>query len=374
MKVAFFITPSFFRTANRTNPYFDPIIEVCTANGIEWDVWIPHSRVKHGYPPDRVRSYRALDRGSVWFWRVVHCLWRAPAWKINLTFGRLVRKLHLPLFRDEYEVVITSAGLLADVLGGLLPHRRVVDVQHGVIYSGHQGYFDGKGLLLELHRKLRNREYWVYGPGFADCFFRNPDNRQYLGDRVKVLGAVHGAVQPTALTARIRKTVAIAAQFTRDFSPTTLAQMKKLYEDFLDANVELRDEVKFIFRQHPRYYGCIDLSDWRDRYPWLVMDDKRPWGDVFAEAVAIVTIHSTSAFDAAAYGVPTVFLDETRLGWPNVMKGDLGYPCPDLTLKGMLTMDEDGRRNIDAAVLKWYNDYYKPFSAANCLALLKKEC
>ena len=48
MKVVFIQPGQFLRTSRKTNPFFDPIIEVCQKNGIDWELYLPSVQVENG--------------------------------------------------------------------------------------------------------------------------------------------------------------------------------------------------------------------------------------------------------------------------------------------------------------------------------------
>ena len=367
MKVLCAMPESFVRTRGRTNPFFDPIIRVCEENDIEWNLLVPCQVGKTGYNPLNVVDGKVLEFLGLWFWRVVHLIRPSlPSEKVYELLGRVFR----PFFGAKYQanIIISVAGQFVEQLIGINPNARVVDLQHGVIYSKHSGYFEKTGRLKLGYINHCNREFWLYGQGYADCFFTNPENAKDLKGRVKVIGDVirAGESRVEQVAQGEKNLIVIASQMTTDFSDATLAELKKMYEEVFDA---CPSGKKIVFRHHPRFGNCIDLKDWEYKYRDVVFDDNREWREVFAEAVCLVTVHSTTAFDAAAHGVPTVFLDERRVGWPNVMKGEFEYPYPNMTISELCGMSVADRNEIANNVRKWYAQYYEPFDADRCLKL-----
>lgn len=370
MRIDFYMGPEFLRTERKTNPFFDPIIKVCEENGIEWRVLFPGKPKVCGYPADKIASFGFWQSGSVWFWRIVHLFWHAPTWRINHFYGRILG--WFGVLKSEF--AITIGGWAATELAGANPTARIVDVQHGVIFSRHGGYFDEHRRLVRQYQLFRNREFWLYGKGYADCFFKHPNNAKDLDGRVKVIGDVvraNSRIQGkwgSGKECRKGTLIIIASQMTPDFGRDILKTLKLMYEEvFTEAN-GCGNVV--VFRHHPRFGDCIDLSDWNKRFPYVIMNDNRPWAEIFAESKCLVTVHSTTAFDAAVYGVPIVFLDEKRLNWPNVMKGDFGYPYPTLTISDICGMPEGEIVKVMENVKKWYAKYYEPFNSDRCLNML----
>lgn len=370
MKVNFIVTHSFLRTAKKTDPFYDPIIRAIEGiKGVDWNVFLWDKGVECGYPKERLSDYRVLELVGIWFYRICRLfVWRIPLWKIYRFFGLLVR----PLFAKKFaaDVVITQAGQFAEVFDGLLPKARIVDIQHGVIYSRHGGYFDETGCLLPIYQTCTNREFWVYGQGYADCFFKHPDNAKDLQERVRVIGDVVRAGEINRVEHVEKKLIVIASQMTNDFSKETLIALKAIYEN---AFQQAQQYGKVVFRHHPRFNDCIDLSDWKEKCSWVETNDTRPWSELFAEAICTLTISSTTAFDAAAYGVPTILLNGSAAGWGNMIVEEYAYPYPNMTVEQYCGMEESKRLEVCKKVRDWYEKFYTPFSEENCLKLLEGE-
>ena len=373
MKINFIVTDSFLRTKAKTDPFYDPIIKAIDGRpDIECKIFVSHKGIACGYPAERLDDFKALDVCSVWFYRFCRLIaWRVPSWKIYQWFGWLAR----PFFARKFntDVVVTQAGQFADVFATLLPNARVADIQHGVIHSRHRGYFDLTGRLLPIYRGMKMREFWLFGQGYADCFFKHPDNANDLQGRVKVIGDVIRAGEKVGVDSwsgrdEVRDMVVIASQMTPDFSSDVLKQLKSIYENAFNS---ARGYGKVVFRHHPRFGNCIDLNDWAEKYPWVVVDDDRSWPDVFAESCCLLTINSTSAFDAAAYGVPTVLLDGSVAGFSNMMVDEYGYPFAEMTVGQYCNMDDVQQSSVKGKVRKWYERFYSPFTEENCMRLLK---
>jgi len=242
MKVHFIVTQSFLRTAARTDPFYDPIIQVIEKlPDIEWEVFVSHNCVECGYPAEKLDEFHALYVCSVWFYRFCRLIaWRVPSWKIYQWFGKLSRPFFVRKFNAD--VVVTQSGQFADVFATLLPRARVVDVQHGVIHSRHRGYFDVDCRLLPIYRDMRLREFWVYGEGYVECFFKHPDNAKELQGRVKVIGdVIRAGERHLERVGQIdRNVVVFSLQLTADLSTdeivASVAKMEEFFAELCEAS------------------------------------------------------------------------------------------------------------------------------------------
>lgn len=369
MKVHFFQDNTFFRTAKGTNPFFDPIIQVCEENGIEWKVWTTSPTPKCGYPPEKVGYFGRFAMGSVWLWRVAHLVWPMETWRYSWLYGRLMR----PFVRKRFgaDLFITVAGNLCEQLVGIAPEVRNIDVQHGVIYSKHRGYFDDTGRLCEVYQTLRQREFWLYGQGYADCFFKHPENRADLSGRVKILGDVVGH-QPLPLLAE-RNVLAFSAQLTGDFTAEVSAEMvRRMRRFFEEAYAKYGSRLRYLLKQHPRFNHC-DIEPLK-ALPYLEFTGA-PWPELYPQMLVHVTFSSTVCFDCASCGIPTRFepYPENNILDSRYYQDDYSYPYLDWSLEQILEEQTRDPDTLHRTIRAWYETCYTPFSKENCLKLLKGE-
>lgn len=379
MKVYFIQDNSFLRTARATNPFFDPIIKVCEKNGIEWKVLLPVKPAKCGYDKLHIGYYTAFLNIGVWFWRFVHLVWRQPEWKVYELYGKLAR----PFFGRQLKayLYITIAGNLAEQLAGLFPNARVIDIQHGVIYSGHQGYFGKDKRLIEQYRLPSKREFWVFGKGYADCFFKNPENAKDLEGRVKIIGDIIRANAARNVECRImnveggeaveRNLVVMSLQLTDDLDKEEKDGSVKVMEEFFgEFFKKYGDKYTVLFKHHPRFNNCYDLGEFYKKFP-QIKESKIPWDELYLKMALHITFNSTSIFDCAAAGIPTYLLDlpRAKVCHRDLYRDDFGYPLYDKSVDEIL-----GNWGVSSKLVReWYLKCYSPFSEENCLKLIKGE-
>lgn len=368
MVIHFFQPDQFNRTERKTNPFFDPIIAVCERERIPYRVFCAEwHRSESGYGKKWGNSWILVladmlaRRFTKWF--------HVPSRLSFLFWGRLANILTFGYYRAD--ICIVAAQMHLEILQGVVTKARLVDLQHGVIYSRHNGYFDSHGCVQEFLSSNRKLEFWLYGEGYKRIFLCQSKNRVMLEGRIHVVGDVQRAGKPGYITQKARTKILLAFQFTPDFPSPMLQQMKRLWEDFLDANrtVIEAEHLTVLIRHHPRFADVIDMSDWGSRYPWLSVD-ARPMEEVLAETRCCVTINSTVVFDAAAEGVTTVLLDGTPLGWSNIFRDEYTYPFAETDLGTMMTLLRESPTIVSERLALWYNDYYTKFDEGRLLKLL----
>ncbi|MEG2001297.1 MAG: hypothetical protein RR053_07900, partial [Evtepia sp.] len=355
------------------NPFFAPLIEICRKNGIQYRVFMPDLRPISGYGENAGSSW-FLEWGQIALRKVLHRLWCGSETSMYRFIGKTLALLTFGVFRAD--ICITNAGIYMDFLPAMNPHSRIVDLQHGVIYSTHPGYFDAQGRLLPLRDKESQIEYWVYGEGYRDCFFKNPQNARRLLGKVHVVGDVLRDTSPLELESlplSQRTMILFSFQFVNDFTVEKLNEMKRIIEQMLSqvAKTSSMQAFQWRFRHHPRFSNCISLSDWEWKFPWF-KETHSPINEILPSLFSNVTFNSTMAFDVASRGVPTIFLDNAALGWKNVFFTEYDYPFPVMTINDLIGMNENEYVRIETRLKKWYALYYSPFDTSLVKMLLLK--
>lgn len=359
MKVYFFQDNSFFRTKEGTNPFFDSIIRVCEENGIEWKVWTPELCAKCGYSKERMGYFRAFDKLSIIVCRFFRLVLRMDKYSAEMLFAKLMK----PFFGKKFkaDLYITIAGNMCTSLAGMFPNVRNADMQHGVIYSKHSGYFTEDRRLRKIYQELKNREFWLYGQGYVDCFFKHPDNAKDLKGRVKVIGDV---VRADCMNNKLefgvgvgeRNVIAFSSQLTRDLDDATLKLMvERTVKFFEEKYAQHGDKCRYVIKQHPRFNDVCDISALK-ALPYLEHSSE-PWSELFPKMKLHATFSSTVCFDAASAGVPTEFVPypENRILDGRFYIEDFSYPETDQS---------------SVAIRAWYESCYTPFCKENCKKLL----
>lgn len=380
-KILFACGPEFLRTPNRTNPFFDPIISVCEKAGFDWKVLFVTRDARSGYPSERVGSFALLNALGIWFWRLVRLFRpRADPHDVYRLYGRLARPFLSRLL--EADLVVTIAGYLHDEYDGMFPEGRIVDVQHGVIYSTHSGYFLPDSSLAPVYRRRPRCEFWVYGKGYAASFYANAANERWLGAfgssgcRVRVLGDVMRTVRqndaPPAGASAVRDIIAFSAQLTHDDGPETLDRMVAGMVGFFE-NMHARygSGCRYILKHHPRF-GCVCDVSRLTALPYLEVSEE-PWSAIAPRILLHATFSSTVAFDVASVGAPTFFLPSPDPALKDARAISAYRDCPFLGLSAdeIVARAKSAPDETARTVRAWFETFYAPFDEANCRRLLE---
>ena len=147
------------------------------------------------------------------------------------------------------------------------------------------------------------------------------------------------------------------------------ASVEKTEAFFNNFLARFGNKYKCYVKHHPRFNNVRDLSEFYAKFP-QVSETKAPWPELYDKMALHVTFNSTVTFDCASHGVPTFLVDlpSAKIIMRDFYKSDYNYPLYDKTIGEILEMPHKEVREI---ILKWYHDFYTPFSEANCLALLR---
>lgn len=374
MKICFIQDESFLRTKRNTNPFFDPIIRVCEKNGIDWEIGFKSLPKECGYQRNRIFSLTIFSFFETYIWRIAKCIHSITPRIFQITFAKVWKKFGGSI--SNANLYITIAGNMIYELAAMYPNKRIIDLQHGVIYSGHKGYFLSNARLSDGRRTVKNIEFWLYGDGYADCFFKNPENAKDLEGRVKIIGDVARAnAQVEGCRLKVegseRNLVVMSLQLTDDLDQEEKAGSVKVMEEFFSEFFKkYGDKYTVLFKHHPRFNNCYDLSEFYKKFP-QIKESKTPWGELYPKMALHLTFNSTSIFDCAAVGIPTFLLDlpGAKVCHRDLYRDDFGYPLYDKNVDEILDKQEE----CGKISLEWYRRCYAPFDEENCLKLLKGE-
>lgn len=367
--VIFYYPQHFNRSAQGTNPFFDPLLCACDKAGISYKLIEEPDR-----GTDKPRNPKAIKGDFLYFLilslrKILRLITRNPNFlAIEKQVARIIDTFSLYRFKAPYYVSIS--GSLNEFFLSLNPNGKVFEVQHGVIFAGKDSFFEPDG---SLHPGYKNPRFnWlVWGQGYADSVMRG--NVSIMKDRMFATG------YPLALKDEFvpkssfdDKLVLISVRFTTDFTQAELQQKKNNLSAFLD---EMKDcGVKVLIKHHPRYNNVISLDDLFERHPFAsVTNDSLPTlqNKIFLQ----VTTDSTTAFEYAETGILTFFYsNKDFMQKDNLFYKEYKYPL----YFGMGIVDvinhlkePENYRQDSITIRKWYDKFYTPFNEHEFLNILQ---
>lgn len=354
--VIFYYPQHFNRSKEGTNPYFDPLMKVCNENEIRYVVI-----EEPAGGTDKPHNSKTL-RGDALLLTIliIRKLIRTILKYDYIKQERIVAKIINIITFGKLKVkkYITISGSMEHLFCFINKNGKVYDIQHGIIYSKHQGYFykDGK-IRDELH--ISNLNFLVYGEGTYNAFFRNKDNINILKDRVKIIGCpLENGVKENK---KGGKNIFYSLQYTSD----DLWDKNEFTNLFIDSVKHINKyNFKVEYKHHPRFDYSVDLQKECNGYD--IRETKDRIDEIIKRTKLHITYFSTTAFEFAAHGVPTYFLISDIIPDGKIIFYDeYEYPLyMDNTIEEVLErLDNPKYSEEDSKIVKeWYNKFYTPFN------------
>lgn len=366
--VIFYYPQIFNRSKEGTNPYFAPLIRVCENTGLRY-IMIEESA--EGYPTDS----RSL-KGDALFWLIwfirkfqMSCLKRRQL-EADKIAGRIIDILTFRKLRAKTYITISNS--MIDVLGEINPNGNVFDLQHGIIYNGHIGYFRQ---IEELRPTflIGNRRVLLWGELYKQNLKKLPEEID-PNDKFIVVG--YPMYKRINLNEETKdKTILVSLQFTSDISPEISTGIMEMLDEFIEEATQ--QDYRILLKHHPRFAGEVNLNPLIEKYSGKLQLTNKPLAELADKIKLQVTWGSTTALEYAAYGVPTCFLRDSRFDWATeIFYGQYCYPLYDgLTTKDVLKRIEDNTKyHNDCRVIKnWYESAYSPLNEVLLVRILKGE-
>ena len=249
------------------------------------------------------------------------------------------------------------------------PSACIIDYQHGYIYDGEAEYMlNGKPPKV---KSANNVLALVHGDRYKRILIDNDESGFYSEENVITVGLNNLKDSNKKILSNNKKilfTLQLTPDFTDEENDAYIQKIENLIEinsSFLSSN-----NYEIIFKHHPRYskHHCKDINI---KYQFVRFNNDAPILDLFDEVSLHITFHSTSAFDAALTGIPTIFIDMHEPLSPDEMFfKQYNYPCRDCIvenyedLKNILINlgDKNIFNNYSNDVLMWSQEFYSDFN------------
>ena len=338
--VIFYYPKHFNRGEDNQNLFLKPLFESCKKHNISYIVF---------EEPDR-KSDKKRNKNSIPF--------DFPFYLIILLrkFGfrdKSSANILLSLFLRnlKFKNVIVLSQSLIEFFRGLNEEAKIFDLQHGIIYSDKESYIsDGK---VSSNISDNNVQVLLFGNGFKEILDLS-DNTNYYKESSDVIGVKKSK---DLLHFNSNSMVLISLQITEDH---TEKQNQKMLDEIIRI-VDSNKDLDFCIRNHPRFNKCIDISELEKK------TNKAPESlmECFALCSIHITSYSTTTFECAEFGIPTIFLKSLKEDF-NIFETDFKYPF-DVEL---LDVVKDYTKYSDK-VISWRKKFYSDYDEDKFISLLK---
>lgn len=365
-QVIFAAPQHFNRDANGKNPYFEKFIECCKSHGISYiKIESPEYNCPQPHDPTSIRI-------DLLFWLMMLLrkfylrIYKNKSRKADKMVAKTINLITFGKFKAP--CYITMAGLFIEMFQEMCPNSKVCDLQHGIIYAGHSGYFNGQG-NLSSSLNAPNCKILVWGEKFRNLFLESckDDN---ISERIKVAGYPLEQTKMTEVKTN-PKIILFSLEFTSDHDLNRLTELKRMLEDALSELSLLNYCIKL--KHHPRFNNAIDISDIFEKYPNVELTTQA-LDELALECFLHITWSSTTVFEYASFGVPSYILsNEKNLLATNIYYHQFKYPVfkgQSITEVIRIIRNFNKYEEISKIVKEWYAQIYSPFREDVVLSIL----
>ena len=365
--IIFYYPQHFNRSEKGTNPFFDPLVAICEENGFSY-LLVEEPDYKTTFP----RNKKAVSF-AFWLYTILVLRKLIPTsfFKNNtqkeIFIGKIIALFTLNFFKAKTYITISNS--MIDVLLGFNDKARVFDLQHGIIYAKHPGYFQSDGTLNEFLNQERIG-FLLTGEGFKESFQIN--NKLIANEKFVILGDPKSANLNIELTFN-KRVLIYTLLFTLDASEKELLEEKKELQLFLSSFQKTAEKhsLSILLKHHPRYNNAIAISDILEQFPFATITNSN-FEELSKSVFLHLTKYSTSAFELAKMTIPTVFI--TNKIAESIFHDEYQYPNYNFTLEEWIELYFKNDPKFVILVeetKKWSSHFYEPFNKKLFLDLIQ---
>ncbi|MCF6173218.1 MAG: hypothetical protein L3J44_05480 [Campylobacteraceae bacterium] len=225
--------------------------------------------------------------------------------------------------------------------------------------------------MVAEHIKLNDVNIMVYGHGFKQILENAPTESYYRTHSYVVGQSVKGNYREQYG----KKTILFSLQFADQNLELNTKILKRIVLFFEKYQVFFEEhELSILLKHHPRFQYDIDPS------PLYGFSFTKLYEGTLFEGLSLsclhITFHSTTTFEAASMGIPTLLLKNDFLD-PQFFVDDYNYPLgldDEISiLEKIDTYIKDATRYKEYAlkVFNWYHRFYSEIDEKLFVSLIK---
>ena len=293
--VIFYYPQHFNRGEDQENQYFKNLIRTCQKHRLRYLIFEEPDRFSNcnrnsfSIPFDFIFYLILILRKVYYFKFGVRVIDKRIGGFLSKTFFRGI------IFKN----IVTISQSMVSVFRGLNSTCFIFDVQHGIIHPNKPNYLMNR--IPENNLKENDVNILFSGEAYQNLLINN-DSTSFFKDHSFVIGN-HINVGQNTYT-KFNNNILVTLQFTQDHTPDE----NKLLLESLERLIVSEDRKNtFYLKHHPRFNNDVNL----DKLLALINVNVAP-ADI-QEAFKICSLHltaySTSVFEAALVGIPTLIIN-----------------------------------------------------------------
>lgn len=374
--VVFYYPVHFNRGKDGENHFFEPFYEICKKNDISYLVIeepelfsrANYSRNDQSIPFDLVLFIILVLRKLIPL-RMFENL-QEREWFI----ARILRPVFFMRLRFKNYIVLSQS--MVGFFRGLDDKAELYDYQHGVLTSTHSGYVT-EDHQVQDNLKLNRANVLVYGDGFRKVLLEST-NDGYYENRAITVGQ---SIKSYIIDNYKKRSIFFALQF-KDFDVKTHEKILERVVSFLKSGELLFEKygITIYLKNHPRFNHNITLDRLKE-FPFVEFKEMDIF-DVIESSFLQVTLSSTSLFESASRGIPTLLIKNDDLPHelnPYFFDDDYCYPIETKTIGDIVKYIENYLTNEEKyysdvkEIYTWYQNFYSLIDEKKLIHILKKD-
>jgi len=256
------------------------------------------------------------------------------------------------------------------------PSVKIIDYQHGMIWNGHDTTLvDREPHQIKTKNSIINM---VYGKGFRDLLIDFDETNFYSQNNAIDIG-FYKKLSP--YQKREKKRLILYSLQNVDLSSN-----KEYYEIikkiiYTNKNYFIDNNYQVVFKNHPRY-DRDDKLVFKEELSFISWIDDNVSIDKIIDDISLhITSKSTTAFDLALKGIPTIFVDMLASRSPkDIFFNQYNYPIKEFILSDEVRLqyllsiieDDEKYQEYSRLVYNWAREFYQDFDEEKFLNLLKE--
>ena len=354
-QVIFYYPQHFNRGEKNDNLYFTHFITACDRNNISYVIF-----EEPDFYTNKLRNNSAIPFDFIFF--LIILIRRFFSSKMaNISkdhrIGRLLSSIMF--YNLEFRNVITISQSMVSFFRGLNKDCNIYDVQHGIIHNNKPNYILNNKAITNITEN--NLKLLLTGNKYKELLIKH-ELSSYFKENTFVIGS-HLNIDNTEsiLHKYFNNNILITLQLG---GGNNVNENKLLYRDLIEFINLSGLDINFYLKHHPRFNDEFDISE------ILKLPNVHLTTDTLDECFKLCSLHataySTTTFEAALIGIPTVFIC-TRKKF-NHFKLDFNYPLDNKILD---FKDKIFYQDSSKTIRYWALEYYNFFDKNKFLNLLK---
>ena len=352
--VVFYYPQHFNRGKKNENQFFKRLLLACDSNNISYIVFEePDFTIKS----NRNRNSKATPFDFIYLLVILLRKLFSSEMTTQLKDQKIGGFIAKVFFRQlHFKNYITLSQSMLSLFRGINSHAILYDLQHGIIHNNKKNYLING--VAESNLVANDANLLLSGESYKNLLIFN-EKSDYFQKHTLVIGSDRSC--ESTIHEKFNKNILVTLQFTHDHTNDENKILLKELSEFISS---IKVDVNLYLKHHPRFNNEVDLSE-----ILKISNVKMSPLDInecFTLCSLHATTYSTSTFEAALLGIPTVLIPSKNEF--NYFQNEFNYP---LNFSTNEFYSIEFYKEKSEIIKKWAIAFYTPFKENRFLNLLR---